>query len=90
LYESILEHRRIAVEEKKLTRWTEDAAFSQYGRVIGSHTRYESATRLARLANHAPHIGPLGEWSKAREIPEIPKERFRDWFSKCRKEGGAS
>jgi L-lactate dehydrogenase complex protein LldF len=90
LYESILEHRRIAVEEKKLTRWTEDAAFSQYGRAIGSHTRYETSTRLARLANHAPHIGPLREWSKTREIPEIPKERFRDWFATHRHEGGES
>ncbi len=86
LVESIREHRRIIVEEKKLTGRMEDIAFSQYGRVTGSRKRYEWGTRLARLANHAPKAGPLKEWSKARELPKIPKERFRDWFAK-RKNG---
>ncbi len=87
LMESILEHRRIIVEEKKLTSWIESAAFSQYGRVIGDSGLYESAGRLARLANHAPWVGPVREWTKARELPKMPKERFRDWFAKRRNEG---
>lgn len=90
LVESIREHRRIIVEETKLTSWAQDAFFSQYGRVIGSHTRYEWATRLAHWVNHAPRLGPLKEWAKTREIPEMPKERFRDWFAKRRNEGGGS
>jgi L-lactate dehydrogenase complex protein LldF len=84
LVEAIREHRRIIVEEKKLAGWIEDTTFSQYGRVIGSRKHYERATRLARLANHAPKVGPLKEWSKARELPKLPKERFRDWFAKRR------
>jgi L-lactate dehydrogenase complex protein LldF len=91
LVESILEHRRIIAEDKKLTSRIEDIAFSQYGRVIGSPALYAAATRLARLANYAPHVGPLKEWAKAREIPKIPKERFRDWFDQRRRrrdEGG--
>ncbi len=88
LVESIREHRRIIVEEKNLTSWIEDTVFSQYGRVIGSQARYQTVTKLARLANHAPRVGPLKEWSKAREMPKIPKERFRDWFAKRRNEGG--
>jgi len=86
LYEFILEHRRIIVEDKKLAGWMEDAVYSQYGRVIGNSASYASAARLARLANHAPRIGPLKEWAKVREIPEMPKERFRDWFAKRRNE----
>ena len=62
LVESIRDHRRIIVEEKKLASWIEDAAFSQYGRVIRSHKRYEWATRLANLGNYAPRVGPLKEW----------------------------
>jgi L-lactate dehydrogenase complex protein LldF len=87
LYESILEHRRIIVEDKKSASRMENAIYSQYGRVIGNSAYYASATRLARLANHAPRIGPLREWAKAREIPKMPKKRFRDWFSKRRNEG---
>jgi len=88
LYESILEHRRIIAEEKKLTSRIEDTVFSHYGRVIGNPTYYTSATRLARLANYAPRVGPLKEWSKTRDFPKIPKERFRDWFAGRREKGG--
>jgi L-lactate dehydrogenase complex protein LldF len=89
LMESILEHRRIIVEEEKLSGCIENAAFSQYGRVIGNSRRYESATRLARLANHAPRIGPFKQWTKAREMPKIPGNRFRDWFAGRKREGNS-
>jgi L-lactate dehydrogenase complex protein LldF len=82
LYESILEHRRIIAEDEKLTSWIQDAAFSQYGNVIGNPAIYTAATKLTRLGNLAPRVGPLKEWAKAREIPKIPNERFRDWFAK--------
>ncbi|MBN2320131.1 MAG: iron-sulfur cluster-binding protein [Acidobacteria bacterium] len=90
LVESILEHRRIIAEDKRLAGWMKDAVYSQYGRVIGNSAYYASASRLARLANHAPRIGPLKEWTKARELPKIPAERFRDWFAgRKRKEAGS-
>jgi L-lactate dehydrogenase complex protein LldF len=81
LVECILEHRRIIAEDKKLTTRTEDFIFSQYGRVIGNPACYASATRLARWAARSPRIGPIGEWTRAREMPEIPGKRFRDWFA---------
>jgi L-lactate dehydrogenase complex protein LldF len=87
LYESILEHRRIIAEGKKLASWMEDTVYSQYGRVIGNSACYTTATRLARLANHLPQVGPLKEWAKARELPEIPGKRFRDRFAGRRREG---
>ena len=90
LYESILEHRRIIVEDKKLTSWIENAVYSQYGSVIGDPACYASATKLARFGNYAPRVGPLKEWTKAREIPKIPKERFRDWFAGRGDEGRKS
>jgi L-lactate dehydrogenase complex protein LldF len=82
LYESILEHRRVIAEDEKLTSWVQDAAFWKYGIVIGNPAAYRVATKLARLGNYAPRIGPLKEWAKARELPKIPGERFRDWFAK--------
>ena len=81
LYEFILEHRRIIAEERKLSSRIEDAVISQYGRVIGSSACYASATRMARFAKYLPRVGPLAAWNRARELPEIPKERFRDWFA---------
>jgi len=90
LVESILEHRRIIAEDKKLASRIEETVFSQYGRVLGSPAYYSSATRLGGLANYVPRIGPLKEWAKMREIPKIPKERFRDWFAGRREDGGKS
>jgi L-lactate dehydrogenase complex protein LldF len=90
LYEFILEHRRIIAEEGKLSSRIEDAVFSQYGRVIGNPACYASATRMARLAKYLPRIGPLRAWNRMRELPEIPKERFRDWIAGHGREGGES
>jgi L-lactate dehydrogenase complex protein LldF len=87
LYESIFEHRRIIAEEKKLTSWLDDAAFSAYGTVIGRSGLYKSGTKFAHLGNLAPKVGPLKEWAKAREMPKIQKQRFRDWFAN-RDKGG--
>jgi len=87
LCESILEHRRILAEEKELSSGLEKAVFSQYGRVIGNPSYYASATYLTSFAKYLPQVGALKKWSKARELPEIPKERFRDWFAGRRKQG---
>jgi len=89
LHAFILEHRRIIAEDEKLTGWIQDAAFSQYGSIIGNPAVYQAASKLARLGNVAPRVGPLREWRKSREVPIIPKERFRDWFAK-RKEKEAA
>ncbi len=88
LYETIYEHRRIIVEEKKMTGKLEDFVFRQYGNVIGNARLYNMATKLAHLGNYAPKVGPLKEWSKARELPTLQKERFRDWYAARSKKGG--
>ncbi len=87
LYELILEHRRAMAEDARRTGRVERLAFGQYGRILGNPGLYAAATRWARLANAAPRIGPLGAWSRSRELPRIPGERFRDWFARRRKEG---
>lgn len=87
LYESILEHRRISSEVKKLPSGIERSVFSQYGRWIAGPNRYATATGLARLVKYLPRLGPLGKWCNARELPRIPQRRFRDWFAERKDKG---
>ncbi len=47
---------------------------------FASRRRYEAAQRLARLGR-----GPLAKaavpgWTAMRDLPEPPKETFRDWW----------
>ena len=87
LYEFIFEHRRIIAEEDNLTGVGEKVLMGAYGNVIGNSTLYGMATKAAGLSSLAPRVGPLKQWSIDRELPEIPKTRFRDWFA-ARDEGG--
>lgn len=52
-------------------------------RVFASRRAYEAAQRAARLGRgpvrHLP-VGPLRAWSKARELPDIPAQSFREWW----------
>ncbi len=84
LYESILNHRRIIAEEKHLIGKSETFAMDVYGRIIGSSSLFSLGTRFARFINLLPKVGPLQEWCKERELPQIPSERFRDWYKKNR------
>ncbi len=89
LYESIFEHRRIIAEEDNMTNVGEKFLMGLYGDVIGNSTLYSLATRTARFCNLAPRIGPLKQWSLSREMPDIPRTRFRDWFADRKKNGGS-
>ncbi len=82
LYEFIYEHRRIIADEKKLEGAAEGLAMTAYGAIIGHSGIYDLVTRLGRLVNIAPNIGPLGQWCKARQRPRLAGERFRDWYKK--------
>ncbi len=89
LYEFIFEHRRIIAEEGNLTTAGEKVVMGRYGDVIGSSTLYGLATKAARFSGFAPKVGPLKQWSIDRDLPDIPKTRFRDWFAGREKNGGA-
>ena len=90
LYEYIYEHRRIIAEDKKLVHAPEPFVMSQYGKVIGSSRLYNFSSNMARFAKFLPEIGPLKEWTRERDLPDITGERFRDWFKKHGKKGGES
>ncbi len=90
LYESIYEHRRIIAEDEKLVPAPEPFIMSLYGQMIGSSGLYDFGSKLARFSTFFPKIGPLKEWTRERDLPEITGDRFRDWFKEHDKKGGKS
>jgi L-lactate dehydrogenase complex protein LldF len=82
---TVLLHLRAEVVAK--TRATpERAVMRGVARALGSARRYERAQRIARFlqrpARRLP--GPLATWTRTRELKPLPKETFRDWWSRER------
>ena len=82
---SVLIHLRgRVVRETKAEPATERAAMALVARVFGSRRRYELAQRLARRGRGPLRalagVGPLTAWTATRELPEVPRESFRDWW----------
>jgi len=90
LYNFIYEHRRIIAEEEKLVHQPEPFIMGLYGRVIGSSGLYDFDSRMAGFSKFLPRIGPLKEWTRERELPDISGKRFRDWFKEHKKGEGRS
>jgi L-lactate dehydrogenase complex protein LldF len=82
---SVLVHLRGRVVREEKSRLTPEAlAMKGMAAAFGSRRRYEGAQRLARLGR-----GPLAKamvpgWTAMRELPEPPKETFRDWWKRER------
>jgi L-lactate dehydrogenase complex protein LldF len=85
LYESIYEHRRIIAEDEELIPAPEPLVMGLYGKVIGSGGLYDFGSKIARFSKYIPNIGPLKEWRRERDLPEITGNRFRDWFKEHEK-----
>jgi L-lactate dehydrogenase complex protein LldF len=64
----------------------ERSAMRALAGVFGSTRRYERAQRVARRfqgpARRLP--GPLASWLATRELPRVPDETFREWWSRER------
>ena len=90
VYESIYEHRRIIAEEENLVHAPEPFVMGLYGKVIASSGLYNFDSNMAKFSRYLPKIGPLKEWTRERDLPEITGERFRDWFKKHTKKGDKS
>ena len=48
--------------------------------VFGSRPRYERAQKLARLGRGPVAKAALPGWTTMRELPDPPKQTFRDWW----------
>ena len=83
---SVLVHLRGRVVREEKSKLTPEAlAMKGMAAAFGSRRRYEAAQRLARLGR-----GPLAKaavpgWTAMRDLPEPPKETFRDWWKRERR-----
>jgi L-lactate dehydrogenase complex protein LldF len=79
----VLVHLRGRVVREVKSRWgPERLAMDALSRVFRSRTHYERAQRMARAGNGpiAQMPGPLSGWTAMRELPDVPRQTFRDWW----------
>jgi L-lactate dehydrogenase complex protein LldF len=82
---SILVHLRgRVVREQKSSLSPEALAMKTIAAAFGSRRRYEAAQRLARLGRGPLAKAALPGWTAMRELPEPPRETFRDWWRRER------
>jgi L-lactate dehydrogenase complex protein LldF len=72
--------RERVVREVKSPLSPEVLAMRAVGAVFASRARYERAQRLARLGRGPLANALLPGWTAMRELPQPPKETFREWF----------
>jgi L-lactate dehydrogenase complex protein LldF len=88
---AVLVHERskvLAAERQGL----EGAALRRLARIFGSQRRYERAQRLGRVLQRpfsrsgflTRYPGPLSRWGESRDLPALPPESFREWWSRER------
>jgi L-lactate dehydrogenase complex protein LldF len=85
---SVLIHLRGRIAREAGSPGAERWAMGVLGRVFTSRRRYEAAQRALRLgraplgarglAGALP--GPLRAWTRARDLPAIPQQTFREWW----------
>ena len=82
---SVLVHLRgRVVREQKSKLSPEALAMKAIAAAFGSRRRYEGAQRLARLGRGPLVKAALPGWTAMRELPEPPRETFRDWWRRER------
>ncbi len=96
--EVLIHLRNKVVEQKGLS--AEALAMKMMGVVFLSERRFRAAQRLGRMAE-TPLVrkdgqgvgwiswlpGMLGGWTQVRDLQEMPKETFRDWWEKRGRDG---
>ena len=78
---SLLVHlRRRVVREQKSRFSPERAAMATASSVFSARGRYERAQKLARLGRGPLARAALPGWTAMRELPDPPKQTFREWW----------
>jgi len=86
--EQILKWRRVMANKGYLPL-VKKLSFSVAGHVFAKPKEYQAITKLAGpVMNHTPHFllynSTLNPWGRERELPDIAKQSFRDWYLKNR------
>jgi L-lactate dehydrogenase complex protein LldF len=78
---SLLVHLRGRVVREQKSKWSAEAlAMKAVAGVFSSQERYERAQKLARLGRGPIAKAALPGWSAMRELPDPPKQTFREWW----------
>jgi L-lactate dehydrogenase complex protein LldF len=78
---TVLVHLRgRVVREVKSSRSPEALVMKGMAAAFASRRRYEGAQRLARLGRGPLAKAAVPAWTAMRDLPEPPKETFRDWW----------
>jgi L-lactate dehydrogenase complex protein LldF len=78
---SLLVHLRGRVIREQQSRFSPEAlAMKAVAGVFGSQQRYERAQKLARLGRGPIAKAALPGWTAMRELPDPPKQTFREWW----------
>ena len=85
---SVLIHMRGRVVREAGAPGSERWAMAALARLFGSRRSYEAAQRALRLGRAPLRMrglaaalpGPLRAWTRARDLPPIPEQTFRDWW----------
>jgi L-lactate dehydrogenase complex protein LldF len=78
---TVLVHLRGRVVREEKSKLTPEAlAMRGMAAAFGSRRRFEAAQRLARLGRGPLAGAALPGWTKMRDLPEPPRETFRDWW----------
>jgi L-lactate dehydrogenase complex protein LldF len=101
----VLVHLRNKVAGEKKSPWTNPEAFAMamMTKIFSSERRFRAAQRLGHLAASTLARGDasgerwiswlpglMGGWTESRDLREMPKETFRDWWNNRRKTAGVN
>jgi len=88
IHEQIYKWRQIIAEKHELP-FVKKEAMKVAGKVLSEPKLYRAAIKAANVAvgtlPRAFIYNPFNAWGKQREVPEAPKQTFRDWYLKKRK-----
>ena len=80
---SILIHLRGRVVREEKSKLTPEAlAMKGMAAAFSTRRRYEAAQRLAKLGRGPIAKAAIPGWTAMRDLPEPPKETFRDWWKR--------
>jgi L-lactate dehydrogenase complex protein LldF len=77
---TILVHLRGRVVREVGAPAPERVAMAAMARVFASRRAYEAAQRAAKLGRGPLAGAALRPWTRSRELPQVPKQTFRDWW----------
>ncbi|NJO03633.1 MAG: lactate utilization protein [Bacteroidia bacterium] len=88
IHEQLYLWRQVVAEEGKLPRLKRWAMYLA-GQLFARPAWYFTMGKMARtLLHHMPRFmvyNRLNAWGRQRELPEVPKQSFREWYLKNRK-----